>query len=97
MNERQLQWFFPAIVLLAGILVLLYGYLYPRIEKATAIRFLEHRGLHRLPKFDESTNMGELTRTCTVWANFTPTANTKFAAGQRFVSECSIAATQPKG
>ena len=47
-------------------------------------------GLHHVVGLDAVLVMGTLTRYCDVWANFNPSPNTLFKAGQRYVAECSI-------
>lgn len=99
MRDRELlAWLLSAggmavILVLSAFLVF-----WPTERLETRVVFRDHpKGLHRLPQFDDTTVMGPLTRVCDVWANFTPSASLAFAEGQRYLTECRIVATPPKG
>jgi len=97
-DRAVVQWILPLVILISGISIASTGFIFPQTKTRIEYRYVNHpKGLHSLPQFNSNDDIGGLTRVCEVWANFTPTPTLPFKSGQRFVSDCSIVKTGPKG
>ena len=100
MSDRfAIQWGLPFVIFITGITLAVAGVLFPHTKDRIVYRYVTHpKGVIERPKYAEDSEIGGGTsKVCTTYSNFDPDKATGRVVGQRFISDCSIVKTAPKG